>query len=130
MYEGQHASDPDRSGCLPGAVLVGPIGNQLAVSEAPRTVLADERIQIANGYDQQHALTVLRPNVVGETVGLAARLVTVEPDGALSVEVGRDLVVVEDLERLGELGVALQALHRLCGSRITCVDAHRTVGRE
>jgi hypothetical protein len=90
----------------------------------------DECVEVADGYDQEGALSVLNPQVVCEAVGFAGGAVSVKGDGGLPVEVCGRVVVVEDLEGFGEFGVAAEVLDWFAGRGVALVDADGPVGDE
>jgi hypothetical protein len=68
--------------------------------------------------------------VVRDAVRLTGRAVTSQGDRALSIDVGGDVVVVENGEGLGEFVVALQSLRGLVGRGIARIHENDSVGRE
>src|SRR3954451_7484886 len=91
----------------------GPADIQPALDETPRPVGLDEAVLIAQRGDHQPAPTAVRRDVVGQAVGLPRRAVAVDPNGALAVEVHRDVVGVQVVEHGPQRLPATQIVRRL-----------------
>ena len=76
--------------------------------------LIDEAVEIAKGRDHDHALAVPGEEVVRDRVALTGRVITVERDGALPIEVPGRLVLIEVREDRRQRLAPLDDVGRVC----------------
>ena len=102
-----------------------PVEDEIPLGDVPATVNLGERVKVSKRGDHDHAVAVFREEVVGDRVALAGRLVAVDRDRALPVEVHHRLVAIQIGEHRGKCLSSFEHVGRLTA---LAVHVHREAG--